>query len=101
MPNDYHIERFARLANLDLQPEELAALSGDFANVVAFINQLQSAQAEDLPATNQVTDLENIYRVDDVVQYEHHRTLVELAPSTADGLVRVPGVFAEGDSNGT
>jgi aspartyl/glutamyl-tRNA(Asn/Gln) amidotransferase C subunit len=101
MSNDYQIERFARLANLNLQPEELAALSGDFENVVAFINHLQSAPAEDLPVTNQVTDLENIYRIDDVVQYEHHRTLVDLAPSTVEGLVRVPGVFAEGDSDGT
>lgn len=97
MSDPHHLERLARLSTLALSADELAALANEFEPIVDFIDQLSAAPAADLAMTNQVTDLENIYRRDDVVQYEHHRTLVDLAPAVSDGLVRVPGVFSEGD----
>lgn len=99
MSDPHHLERLARLSNLALSADELAALSNEFEQIVDFISQLEAAPAADLAVTNQVTELENIYRVDDVVQYEHHRTLIDLAPAVTDGLVRVPGVFSEGDTD--
>jgi len=88
------VHRLAELAALALTKEEAARLEGEFAAIVAFIGELSEAKVDDLPTTNQVTDLENVYRRDDVVAFTHHRTLIESAPDSVDGLVRVPGVFS-------
>lgn len=90
-----NIRRIAELAALALTEKESARLEAEFSAIVAFIGELSQAGADELPVTNQVTDLENVYRSDDVVGYPHHRTLVEQAPASSRGLVRVPGIFHE------
>lgn len=90
------LEQLARMTNLSLTPEELEAFDGDFKNILAFIAQLQKADVSEVAVTNQVTDLENVYRPDEVDAYPHHRVLIEHAGHHADNLIQVPGVFSDG-----
>lgn len=90
---EVQLPQLAQLVRLELTPEEADELAQEFSAILQFVSSLQAAEVEGIPVTNQVTDLENIYRADDVVASIHHRTLVELAPNREGDLVRAPGVF--------
>lgn len=89
-PNVLHV---AKLANLELPSSQSADRVADVENIIRFIESLQVVVVEDVPPTNQVTELENIYRPDDVVASVHHQTLLERAPRRRGTFVEAPGVF--------
>lgn len=90
------LSALARMTNLSLTGDELDAYNGDFTKILAFIAQLQQADVTEIPVTNQVTDLENVYRPDEVETFQHRRVLIEQAGHHTDDLIQVPGVFSDG-----
>jgi len=93
--NNIDVDRFAALSNLELSEESFGPLKKDFAAIVDFVGELQRADISETEATNQVTDLENVFRADDVVPFPHHRAIIELSGRRHENLFRVPGVFDE------
>lgn len=90
------IDRIAALSNLELSGEGRASLERDCASIVEFVGKLQRVDTSETDVTNQVTDLENVFRADDVVPFPHHRAIVEGSGRRHENLFRVPGVFDEG-----
>ena len=56
----------AKLARLHLTAEEVDLYQGELASIIGFIDQLQAVDVSQLPATEQVTRLENVTRADRV-----------------------------------
>ncbi len=88
------IDQIAVLGNLELSPADRTRFSKEFQDILKFVGALQAVRAEDVSATAEVTDLENIFRRDDVVPFVHRRALVEHAPHRRGDLIRAPGVFS-------
>ncbi len=89
------IDQLATLGNLRLSAPEWATLEKELAAILGFVEKLRSARVEEVPATNQVTELENVYRGDQVERFPHYRTLIESASHHDGSLFIVPAVFGD------
>lgn len=84
----------AQLSSLQLADDEIDGLQTDIANILAYVEQLGELDTTDVEPTYQVTDLENVWRADDVIDYEIGREdLLARAPETANHQIKVPKVL--------
>ena len=56
----------ARLAKLELTPNEITKFQGQLSKIVDYISQLSEVDTSSLEPTNQTTGLENVFRVDEI-----------------------------------
>ncbi len=93
--NRNDIERVEALANLIVDPGKESAIEDDFKSIMSFVDEIHDTDTTETAATEQVTDLENVFRSDDVVEFRHHRSMFEMTPHRENGMYRVPGVFSD------
>jgi aspartyl-tRNA(Asn)/glutamyl-tRNA(Gln) amidotransferase subunit C len=88
------IVHLAELANLTLGEAEIESLGGDLNNIVAYIEQLSELDTEGVEPTYMTVDLENVWREDEIIDYDLPREdLLALAPDTDDNQIKVPKVL--------
>lgn len=84
----------AQLSLLQLDDGEIDNLQADLVNILGYVEQLGELDTSGVEPTYQVTDLENVWRDDTVIDYGISReTLLELAPAALDNQVKVPKVL--------
>ena len=88
------VQHLAQLSNLQLTDEEVGSLRLDLENIVGYIQQLDELDTTGVEPTYQVTDLENIWREDEVNNYGVDKTtLLPLAPAVEADQIKVPKVL--------
>lgn len=88
------VQYLARLSNLQLADDEVAALRVDLENILGYVQQLAELDTSGVEPTYQVTDLENVWREDSVDTYGLGRDeLLSLAPATEADQIKVPKVL--------
>ena len=88
------VQHLAQLSSLQLADDEAAALQTDLENIVSYIQQLGQLDTNGVEPTYQVTDLENVWRSDEVDDYGVGREqLLALAPEQAEDQIKVPKVL--------
>lgn len=87
------VERIARLARINLTPEEAAKMSVELGSIVEFVEQLSSIDVTDVPPTDQVTGLVDVWREDEVKASVGRDALLKNAPQTKDGYIVVKRVL--------
>lgn len=88
------MRHLAQLSSLQLSDDEVADLQQDIAGILSYVEQLGELDTADVQPTYQVTDLENVWREDEVVEDEVTREqLLALAPESANNQVKVPKVL--------
>lgn len=84
----------AQLSLLQLDDSEINNLQTDLVNILGYVEQLGELDTSGVEPTYQVTDLENVWRDDSLIDYGVSReTLLELAPAAFDNQVKVPKVL--------
>jgi aspartyl-tRNA(Asn)/glutamyl-tRNA(Gln) amidotransferase subunit C len=84
----------AQLSSLQLADDEIDGLQADIANILGYVEQLGELDTSGVEPTYQVTDLDNVWRNDEVIDYGIRREqLLELAPDQANNSVKVPKVL--------
>lgn len=84
----------AQLSSLQLADDEIDGLQTDIANILAYVEQLGELDTSGVEPTYQVTDLENVWRTDDVIDYGISREdLLARAPEAANHQIKVPKVL--------
>ncbi len=84
----------AQLSNLQLDDDEVQSLQIDLVNILGYVEQLSELDTTGVEPTYQVTDRENVFREDVVLQQEVRRdTLLALAPDQKDNQIKVPKVL--------
>jgi len=84
----------AQLSSLQLTPEEIEALQADLSNILGYVQQLGELDTYGVEPTYQVTDRENVWRDDAVIEDRVTREeLLSLAPEAAEYQVKVPKVL--------
>lgn len=83
------VERLAELARLELSEKEAAQFREELSSILAYVGQVQEAST-DGPDTL-AGDVENVFREDEISHAggEHSERLLEEAPDTQDGYVKV------------
>jgi aspartyl-tRNA(Asn)/glutamyl-tRNA(Gln) amidotransferase subunit C len=84
----------AQLSSLALADDEIDGLMQDIGNIIGYVQQLQDLDTSGVEPTYQVTDLENVWRNDEIDDYGIDReALLALAPESQNGQIKVPKVL--------
>lgn len=84
----------AQLSNLQLAEDEIAGLQTDLSNILGYVEQLGELDTTGVEPTYQVTDLENVWRGDSVIDYGVSRDeLLASAPEQDKQQIKVPKVL--------
>ncbi|MFC2447850.1 MAG: Asp-tRNA(Asn)/Glu-tRNA(Gln) amidotransferase subunit GatC [Candidatus Nanoperiomorbus sp.] len=87
------VRHLAELSQIRLSKTELTSLAGDIDRIVGYIDQLDELDTAGVEPTFQLTGLENVWRTDEVKPQLERRELLQLAPDSEDGQVKVPKVL--------
>lgn len=88
------VRHLAQLSSLSLNDEEVEMMRQDIGEILTYVEQLSELDTEGVEPTYQVTDLENVWREDEVVKSEVTREqLLALAPNAVSDQVKVPKVL--------
>lgn len=84
----------AQLSSLQLADDEIDSLQTDLGNILGYVEQLSELDTTGVEPTYQVTDLENVWRDDAVIDDDVTREqLLALAPEQYLNQVKVPKVL--------
>lgn len=91
------VKHAAKLAKLELTPQEEKKLAPQLVDILNYVSQLQEVPTGDVEPTSQVTGLVNVFREDEI---EISRTLTQEqalsnAPASHNGFVKVKAIFEE------
>ena len=88
------ITHLATLSGLTLSGDETEQLQSSLESIIGYVGMLDELDVADVEPTYQVTDLENVYRDDTVIDYGVSREdLLARAPEQASSSVKVPKVL--------
>ena len=88
------VRHLAQLSNIQLSDDEMVDLKEDITNILGYVEQLGELTTDDVEPTYQVTDLENVWREDEIENDMVTREqLLNIAPETHDHQVKVPKVL--------
>lgn len=83
----------AQLSSLQLSDEEITSLGADLTNIIGYIEQLAELDTTGVEPTYQVTDLNNVWRNDEIKLGVDPAELVALAPEAQSNQIKVPKVL--------
>jgi aspartyl-tRNA(Asn)/glutamyl-tRNA(Gln) amidotransferase subunit C len=84
----------AQLSSLQLSDTEIDDLQKDIGNILGYVQQLGELDTSGVQPTYQVTDLENVWRDDIVIDDQISREqLLDLSPEALNHQVKVPKVL--------
>ncbi|UCB53303.1 MAG: Asp-tRNA(Asn)/Glu-tRNA(Gln) amidotransferase subunit GatC [Candidatus Zixiibacteriota bacterium] len=87
------VEYLAKLAKLDLSPEERVAFQRELDKIIGYIDQLNELDTENVPITSHVIPLQNVLREDEVLPSLSADQALANAPRKKKGFFRVPKVI--------
>jgi aspartyl-tRNA(Asn)/glutamyl-tRNA(Gln) amidotransferase subunit C len=87
------VAHVAKLARLDLSPEQLEAAAGQLADVLEHFRDIDALDLADVAPMTQPYPLVNVLRVDGERATLQRDEVLAAAPATEDGRFRVPPVL--------
>lgn len=89
------VAHLARLARLDLAPDELEHLAGQLDQILGAVAQVTEVAADDIPPTSHALPLTNVFREDEPKVCLPAEAVLAAAPAAEDGRFRVPQILGE------
>jgi aspartyl-tRNA(Asn)/glutamyl-tRNA(Gln) amidotransferase subunit C len=83
----------ARLARLELSPQELATLTDQVGQILAYVAQLQQVNTEGVEPLAHALDVSNVFRADEPVPSLPVSEALANAPRRQDDFFSVPAVL--------
>ena len=94
MLNPEEIFHIAQLAKLEINEQEAEKYSRELSDILAYVEQLNQADISKVNQETRITDLENVFRDDEVKDWnEEERELALKQGEILDGLVKVKKVL--------
>jgi aspartyl-tRNA(Asn)/glutamyl-tRNA(Gln) amidotransferase subunit C len=90
------VTHIAKLANIPLPKEKEAELEKALEATLEHIKSLEDIDTSKVSGTNEVTDLENVFREDVVESSLTQEEALQNAKSTYKGFFKVPATLGEG-----
>lgn len=88
------ITHLANLTKLQLDDKQAAGLAEDLNKLIGYVQQLDEVDVEGLEPTAQVTDLTNVSRPDELIDYGVSQSqLLKNTSEQKDGYIKVPKVL--------
>lgn len=87
------IIHIAKLANLNLSEEEINKYRDNMQEILEFANTINEVNTEGLNETIGTNNNQNVFRKDEVVEFQNRELLLKNAPSQDEGMFRIPKVI--------
>ncbi len=91
-PEGIDVGYVARLARLDLTPEETARFQSQLEHIVGYVRQIEALDVAGVEPTSHAVAVTNVLRPDVARPGLDHDTVMANAPETIDGHFRVPRI---------
>ncbi|MGH8776368.1 MAG: Asp-tRNA(Asn)/Glu-tRNA(Gln) amidotransferase subunit GatC [Jiangellaceae bacterium] len=85
----------ARLARLDLAPDELEHLAGQLDAIAGWVARVSEVAADDIPPTSHALPFTNVLRDDELRPGLTAQAALAGAPEAEDGRFRVPQILGD------
>ena len=89
------VEHVARLARLDIAPDEKERMRGQLDAILGYVEQLRRVDTTGIEPTAHVLPLVNVLREDEVRPSYPVEAVLANAPDPEDGQFRVPRILEE------
>lgn len=87
------ILKLARLSKLELSDAQVEKFRTEIAEIMNYVEQLQSVDVSGLQPTDQVTGLKNVTRADEIKQLQSKEELLKNLPGREGDLIKVKRVI--------
>lgn len=88
------VHKVARLARLDLTPEEEEQYATQLSSILDYFEQLSELDTSNVPPTTRAIEISNITRPDELVPFPEREALLEEAPEQDGDFFRVPQILS-------
>ena len=89
---DFHIDKVAELARLNLKPDEKKKLEKNIEAILGYVKKLDSVDTSKAEATSHVLNLENVFRKDEPAPSNVRDEVLKHAPQRESNFFKVPKV---------
>ena len=89
------VAHLARLARLELKPEELEHFAGQLDDIIGAVARVSEVADQDVPPTSHALPLSNVFREDVEGECLPQEKALSTAPETEDGRFKVPRIIEE------
>lgn len=83
----------AKLANLNIEENEIEKYILNLQDILNFANIVNNAPLDGVQETIAATELSNVFRKDEVVEYTDNQALLQNAPEQEDNMFKIPKVI--------
>jgi len=87
------ILHIAELADLKIRDEEIDSYTKNLQEILNFANIVNNVDLKGLEVSASATDRYNIFRKDEIKQFENTKGLLEIAPELEDNMYKIPKVL--------
>lgn len=87
------VEHIARLARLELSPEEVERMRQDLTRILDYVATLQRLDTEAVPPTAHIQEVTNVFREDQTCPSLPREEALSGAPDRTEAFFRVPRVI--------
>ncbi len=87
------IMRIANLASLKIKDEEIEEYRKNLEDILNFANTINSVNTDDIKETNGISNNVNIFREDEVKNFEDKDMLMQNAPEQQNNMFKIPKVI--------
>ncbi len=87
------LEHLAKLARIELQPQEEEKLLRDLREILGYIEELKEVDTSAIAPMTGGTDFKNVFRDDDGSVNTNQGAGVLAFPESKDGFLKIPPVF--------
>ncbi len=91
--NKDEIIRIAKLADLNLKPEEADKYTEDIEEILDFAEIINKIDTDNVDETFMTNQKYNAFRKDEVVKFEDKEALLKNAPAQAENMFQIPKVI--------
>ena len=91
--NKEQVEDIAKLARLDLGEAEKEKFTKQLGSVLEYFSKLDAADTSNVSAIEQINQMENVVRDDEIIEKWLREELLKNAPEQEEGFLKVKAVF--------
>ncbi|MGF2384439.1 Asp-tRNA(Asn)/Glu-tRNA(Gln) amidotransferase subunit GatC [Lentilactobacillus otakiensis] len=93
------VKHVAELAKLKITDDQLPYFTTQLDQIIGLFETLSEVDTDGIEPTSSVTDQINVMREDIADNWNQRQALLDNAPDTADGYIRVPTIIDESGDN--
>jgi aspartyl-tRNA(Asn)/glutamyl-tRNA(Gln) amidotransferase subunit C len=87
------IEKLAQLSRLELTDAEKEKFTGQFSDILGYVEELSEIDDKNIEPIDQITGLSNISRKDKVTNNFDRKKMLSNTPAQLDGFIKVKSIL--------